>query len=512
MQDTFAAALSTTQHALDREQSYISRLPVELLAMIFRLVVDETTPRPANDPRHAMFAGTYPVTHTLLTLMLVCQYWHDILVQQPSFWTVVTSKNMNTAETFLRRSGDNLPLVVHMDTIGPPGKFIVVPPFLRECQLQPRLREIHWIMREDTPRKADYLLFPAPRLELLRILYDAEDEERDEVYRDMPPILFAGHAPLLRTVYLGRIGWLPGNRFQSLTFLRLADIPLEFRGFVRLLCNCPVLEHLHLLRIGATAPPGRPLMPGLAIGQATLPRLHCFAFKDMHTASVNDFLFYFAGYRADVSVQVVGIPRAALQPAVVIKTLAREAYGALTSLTLQYHIHNADVVSILATGRDVAINLVSHPTTAEVVNGVRYYYPPLHWGMRQLEAFPLDILQHVCFKYLYIRLSPTNQSLPPRAWRSILHRAHDQAARARARDGRSTAALFSSLLRLGRQGAAPLAQRGTAMASACSLHQAHPPSGYADQPGPATGMPGPFEHLAGCGQNRHHGPASRRSV
>ncbi|KAL7279707.1 hypothetical protein ACG7TL_006114 [Trametes sanguinea] len=410
MQSSFATALSLTRHALNRQQSRIHRVPVEILTMIFRLVIDITSSDPP-DEGHEDFAGTFPAIETLLTLTSVCQRWREIMLKHPSFWTVIDSQNMNAAETFLQRSGDHLSLVVHISST---NQFLPAPPFLREHRLQPRLREIHWTTSEGTPRKADYLLFPAPRLELLRLLDDAEDRARDEVYRNMPPILFAGHAPLLRTLYLGRIGWLPGNRFRSLTFLCLSDIySLEFPEIVRLLCNCPVLEHLQLFRIKARAPPDRPPMPGLATDQVTLPKLYCFTFVGMSINTVNDFIFYLAGYQARIALEIVDTPPASAQPVIAIETLAQEAIMAFTDLTIQHHLHeDDDVVSIVAEGEDVEIKIVSGPSTFGFIDGRPHIFASTHWGLCQAEVFPLNRLRHFFLEFFNVRLPQTFSACP----------------------------------------------------------------------------------------------------
>ncbi|OSD02438.1 hypothetical protein PYCCODRAFT_1467799 [Trametes coccinea BRFM310] len=374
-----------------------------MLTTIFRHAIDMASapPAPPQKKRQAMSAGTSPATRTrtVLTLTHVCQHWREVLLKHPSFWSVISSKNMNAAETFLQRSGSHVSLVVHIDAIHPADQLI--PPFLTEGGIQPRLREIHWTASASAgaPRKADYLLFPAPRLELLRLIGDTEDSERDEVYRNTPPILFAGHVPLLRTTYLGSIGWLPGNRFESLTYLCLFEINVEFPGFVRLLCDCPVLERLELSGIRVTAPPGRPPLPGLAIGQATLPKLRFFTFINMPTASVNDFLFYFASHRADISLDVVNVPHSPNLPVVDIKSLAPEATRAMNTVLLWYHNHDPVVeVHIYATGPGVDVALRSAPTELKTVNGALNLYTPVHWGLRQLYAVPLDSIRRLAIR------------------------------------------------------------------------------------------------------------------
>ncbi|KAL7279710.1 hypothetical protein ACG7TL_006117 [Trametes sanguinea] len=396
--------------------------------MIFRHAIDMASapPAPPRKQRQAMFAGTSPTTHTVLTLTHVCQHWREVLLKHPSFWSVISSKNMNAAETFLQRSGSHVSLVVHIDSIPPADQ--PIPPFLTGSGIQPRLREIHWTVsaHAGAPRKADYLLFPAPRLELLRLIGDAEDRERDEVYRNTPPILFAGHAPLLRTIYLGRIGWLPGNRFGSLTSLCLSEINLEFRGFVRLLCDCPILERLQLIGIRAIAPPGRLPLPDLAIGQASLPRLRSYRFISMPTASVNDFLFYVAGHRADISLRVINVPCSPEQPVVDIESLAPEAVRALDSVLLWYHVkdNNVEVFSHI-TGPGVDIALRSVPAGLAFINNVPYYLTPVDWGVHQLEAAPLDAIRFLTLGQSHTgrtQISPIYNFPSARSIRSLLAR------------------------------------------------------------------------------------------
>ncbi|KAI9064665.1 hypothetical protein FKP32DRAFT_575170 [Trametes sanguinea] len=404
VQDSFAIALSRIRSTLNPWRSRIYGLPEEILTTIFRHVIDlastpsqDTTFRSLSAARdRCRGAGTSPAMSTVLALTQVCQHWRHILLEDPSFWTVVTNKNMKAADVFLQRSGAHLSLVVHINTTLPADQ--PLPPFLTEDgSIQPRLREIHWITQENTSRKAGYLLFPAPRLELLRLVYDAKDRDRDEESRNTPPILFAGHAPLLRIVFLEKIGWLPGNHFQSLSCLCLADIPLGFHEFIRLFSNCPVLEHLHLTAIRARAPPGRPPLPGLAIGPATLPRLRDFAFERMPTASTNDFLSYLARYQADITLRVTDILYGPAQPVVDINTLACEAVEGIRRLIAGCHFDNHHVsMAVYALGlgtRDVDIELRSGPSLVKLVHGVPSgSVTPFEWTLRQLDVFPLHRL------------------------------------------------------------------------------------------------------------------------
>ncbi|CDO70673.1 hypothetical protein BN946_scf184761.g11 [Trametes cinnabarina] len=400
MEQLFGTALSRTRAAINRQRSLIHRLPVELVVMISRYAIDiplfhiydcgSAAVRRLQD----CGAPFFQISRTLIPLSHVCQFWRNALLDNPAFWSVIYDYNVDAAYTFLQRS-QQVPLIIQFVrkasvTADP---LLGVPPYARfftDHDLQARLREIRWISLPSAIHKVDYLLFPAPRLELLELIYDVRD--RDQLYCATPPILFAGQAPQLRHVLLARMGWLPGNRFDSLTCLVLSRMyDIDFFEYTRLLLNCPIIEELVFKEIDATAPVvEHPPIPGLANGQELLPRLRSLTF---HIMSMRSHQKTFED-----------------TPPLALSAVAPRATQALTAVRFSYS-STSTRATILATGQGVTIRHISPPTLR---TDLRHALLLFAWLAHQLSVFPLDRLRTVRLEVPTVETPRTNTSPVPR--------------------------------------------------------------------------------------------------
>ncbi|KAL7279703.1 hypothetical protein ACG7TL_006110 [Trametes sanguinea] len=391
------------RQALNQQQAFDRCLPVEVLTTIFYHVIDIASASAA--PSDVIWTGSYPVTGALLTLALVCRDWRDILSKCSALWTAISDENLELADMFLRYSRQR-PLHIHLRTAGC-AEDLQLAQFISEPDTQCRLRELHWTARSCTLRKADFLRFPAPRLEQLRLNFDAQEGVADHV---SPPILFAGQAPLLRVLDLGFVGWLPANHFDSLTHLSLVDIfpGVGFTDFIDLLRNCPRLEHLVLVGIEVFAPEDNPPTSDLIDKPHLLPNLRRLTFDSMSNVGVNDFVEHINIRRADVALQVLNVPLSDLYLSddfVEVRSHMPTASEALTSLALIRPTWHGPV-TIAATGPNTAVRLTSAPVDVDD----EHWGPDAHakWALPQLDRFPLDHVE----QFLITRLSFPKRPFP----------------------------------------------------------------------------------------------------
>ncbi|KAI9064660.1 hypothetical protein FKP32DRAFT_1591280 [Trametes sanguinea] len=387
---TLASTISDVRHVLNQQEALDRKLPVEVLAIIFRHVVDMASASAAPIDS-VIWTGSEPATHALLTLALVCRRWYDILSNYSAVWSTISDEHMDAANMFLQYSRQR-PVNIHLRTNGS-ADALQLPPFISAPDVQCRMRELHWVLSPCTLRKTEFLCFPAPLLEQLCLRFDGH---RDVANRVSSPILFVGQTPLLRVLDLGFVPWLPGNHFDALTHLSLVDIlpGADFTDFIVLFRNCPRLEHLVLVGIEVFAPEHDPPSQGLADKPTLLPNLRRLTFDSMSNVGVNDFLDYINLRREDVALQVLNVPLSDLyvpEDFVEVSSPTPIAAEALTSLALIRPTW-CGPVTIAATGPSTAIRLISAPV--DVYD--EHWGPNAHveWALPQLDRFPLDRIEH----------------------------------------------------------------------------------------------------------------------
>ncbi|KAI0366950.1 hypothetical protein BV20DRAFT_1001606 [Pilatotrama ljubarskyi] len=398
--------------ALNYRQARDRDLAPEILLIIFKLVLEESSNKVVPDD--TVWKSSFSDYRALITMTHVCARWRSILLTSATFWTVMSDHHPDGFLAFLRRSR-RLPITVHLGVSVSNTDNSAMRTFLRlsNPHLSSRLRELHWHSQPRTTRKAYYLTFPAPALEVLSLTFDGDDEILDG---EPAPYLFANQIPRLRTLSLGAIGWLPANDFSSLTHLCLSDLfyPTTFLEIVCFLQQCPQLEHLVLIGIEASfsEDPTVHQLPE-SNREVVLPHLRRLTFDNMPVEVVNDFLRFIALQRSDLALQVLRIPldtdAGALSP-VLVTSLAPTVSQPLTQFALMRSSWHSRVV-IVATGPQTAVRLATVAPDVEVDR----WYPdrPVEWAFLELDTFPLSQIEvfHLTFVAFPTRLYPMTPDL-----------------------------------------------------------------------------------------------------
>lgn len=153
-QTELAELRTLAQKAVDNCTCHFSKLPVELVAAIFRIIIGESNT-------------------VMLRLMSVCRAWRELIVGTPSFWgrLTITGKSRQTKiDTWLERSRGRLSLL-HLsrsfDFRARPKTFRAAPPTFWSD-----LRGLQWDNSESKGKLAEHLpdgTVPSLRLKTLCI-------------------------------------------------------------------------------------------------------------------------------------------------------------------------------------------------------------------------------------------------------------------------------------------------------------------------------------------------------
>ena len=247
------AAISTIDKGIDAARKFlrslltyrntlvpISRLPPEILARVFRLLVLE---EPSFSGRQNL--GWIKVTH-------VCQHWRQVSLNNSVLWATIPGIPKSTewiSEMLVRAKNAPLDIEFHAGARSSPEALLMIPPHLSHT------RQLHFYnlstLHSDSIR--EIFSWEAPALEHFELTVAAYPP----VVITFPDLggnmLFEGHAPRLRELSLSRvvIPWSLVPRGQ-LTWLQVScaneDVhsPGDLNQLVDLLVNCPSLENLVL--------------------------------------------------------------------------------------------------------------------------------------------------------------------------------------------------------------------------------------------------------------------------
>ncbi|KAI0916749.1 hypothetical protein AcW1_007885 [Taiwanofungus camphoratus] len=258
-----------------RHMGPIHALPVELLARIFELGVDDHyAPHPDAVPQ-GVPAFEVLVSH-------VCLHWRDVALRTPSLWTHIHFRavpHIARARLYLARSTRH-PLHIFIDSASEadhvPGSSIFRDEFLPVCD--PLLPHIHrWrsfvlkvrdLVCKGHARTVLSTCGPAPALDTLQLWHIEDWGSPERLYTAIGPppvVVFAGGLPALRHLSLigVNIPWEPRPspflaRLRSLELaLHSDDVRIPFPRWHAMLAASPALERLALHYSGprAAGPP-----------------------------------------------------------------------------------------------------------------------------------------------------------------------------------------------------------------------------------------------------------------
>ncbi|EPS99732.1 hypothetical protein FOMPIDRAFT_89906 [Fomitopsis schrenkii] len=221
----------------------INTIPVEVLAHIFKMVVD-----PAQRFPHSYAGHPDPVDG--LHVSQVCRHWRDVAFGFLDLWSTVDTARPMSVNVMLGRAQGALLKVILRDRVNDD----CVAPCLKDTGvLMDIVDETHRIEELHVEPKYSYgsLLIerfnqPAPNLRALTI--DNIDGASNRAYL---PRLFDGCTPRLQRLTLGGFTYWKGNTFTGLTHLCLHDHSPESRrplsSLLHFLQSSPSLQELTLI-------------------------------------------------------------------------------------------------------------------------------------------------------------------------------------------------------------------------------------------------------------------------
>ncbi|KAI0043344.1 hypothetical protein FA95DRAFT_1609462 [Auriscalpium vulgare] len=222
-------------------RSAISRLPPELLGLVFsHLVEDETEQRLRLQDRTAGLKWS-SVTH-------VCQRWRQIAFENPHLWRhiVFPTSSEHLLDEFLLRS-QRIPLVVSW-VWDNSKRFIPLPSTALALKTLDRVERVSIVnFGGNVYDLSGLLVTPAPLLEAVEVgfWYDSQPIR-------LPSALFADHAPRLRYISLRNVAPFPwSSPFPGIVSLKLKGPSLTPQSVSELLSSLrsmPLLEVLELER------------------------------------------------------------------------------------------------------------------------------------------------------------------------------------------------------------------------------------------------------------------------
>jgi hypothetical protein len=230
----FVRSLFTRRNALVP----ISRLPPEILARVFHLLVLEEPPLSGGRS-----LGWIKVTH-------VCRHWRQVALDDSSLWAQIWGipTNAKWISEMLTRA-KNAPLDIELDDLITSSEeaLLMIPPHLSHTR-QLRLHSLSGLSSDNV---REIYSWDAPALEQFELTVPAYSPIS---FPDLGGnMLFKGHAPRLRTLSLSRViipwSFIPRGQLTQLEIVCLdedGDSPGDLNQLIDLLVNCPALEILAL--------------------------------------------------------------------------------------------------------------------------------------------------------------------------------------------------------------------------------------------------------------------------
>ncbi|TFY70799.1 hypothetical protein EVG20_g2213 [Dentipellis fragilis] len=230
--DIFPGGRLPVAHIFGQPQSLISRLPIEMLCMIFSalqltegalLVPDLDVAEHRSPWQNSVRAPSWT------DVMFVCRFWGEVVLACPSLWKLMINPSLEWEEECVRRSR-NAPLTLMVDTTTTVGEietdgdraFEDSPTWSDGARR--RLEELSITTRSlDQYQKLLHSLTcdPAPRLRYLCLEHIAATPRHYDVVSSP---LFKGHTPNLRTLFIKSPYFQLSPKdpiFSSVTYLRI---------------------------------------------------------------------------------------------------------------------------------------------------------------------------------------------------------------------------------------------------------------------------------------------------
>ncbi|TBU52027.1 hypothetical protein BD310DRAFT_1043275 [Dichomitus squalens] len=262
----------------------ISRLPPELLRMIFGYLRDPPSPHRWRNSTRTRFASYKP----LIAAMLVCYKWHSIASQTASLWTDIDVVRQGCFASVLLSRSSAAPFRLRgrftESTSDQNNSLEDIISIQRSRLLQLDLWGSSEAEVASPTRMHNLLAMDMPLLHILSLSCEPVDDVA------LPSTAFgaSGKFPNLQAMLLENFLWVPSCGLPKLTHLHLAQVDSFTTRDVRdLLRSTPALEVLDItLSSGLTVAPGStaPASP------VALPCLHSVYVWSLTAAAVHELL------------------------------------------------------------------------------------------------------------------------------------------------------------------------------------------------------------------------------
>ncbi|KDQ12737.1 hypothetical protein BOTBODRAFT_146533 [Botryobasidium botryosum FD-172 SS1] len=237
--------------AVTTAPTLVYRLPSEVLASVFELVVDYDACEPMSARAPFQLAG-------------VSRWWREVALTVCALWAKINREVGSSADLvdifFVRSRLAMLDVELAMEEdLREFGMYHWHFP-QREQQEQCVLRVLKALLQHNSRLRSlflenvsvahDELLFPAPQLEVFRCV--GPDRFPPSRVPSVPINIFAGHSPRLRALRLNMFHIaLESSIYVGLTTLHLEAIhyTTSIRDLIRVIKACPLLEELKLSRV-----------------------------------------------------------------------------------------------------------------------------------------------------------------------------------------------------------------------------------------------------------------------